>query len=413
MGDGIGDNEKGKKVVVFDTNVWIKNPNVLNSYKGSDICLPSVVLEEMEDKKSEGGRFSFCARRAVKVIDSLIPEDDVSEEISLEGGGKLIFKMPPSKMLFNDRSNKDNWIIATALALKEEGRDVIFVSYDKNARLKARSVGLKIKKPEEAKKDNFGLIGKIKEDLPDAGSVRYFLDGKKLYKIVGEKVSEVKKPDMKNLFSRNNEQSCALDALFDPDISVVALTGIAGTGKTILSLATGIKLVTAETYIKVVVSRAVVPVGKTLGLLPGDLNEKLAPWVRPFSDNFQVLSEQYNKSKGKKDLFSYDALVSAGLLEFQTLEHSRGITLPGVFFIIDEVQNMTPKEVKTLVSRAGEGAKVILIGDIEQGDVEHLDEEYNGLSHLIDRFRNEPNFCHLKLLKSERSKVAAQAARLL
>ena len=265
------------------------------------------------------------------------------------------------------------------------------------------------------------------ETSNDIKSVKYVKTDDKIFRAYGENSMEMirRQRSIMNVSPKNIEQECAIDALLSNQIDVVALTGRAGTGKTLLALAAGLYFCTrtftkgpsdqVRRYEQVVVARPIVPLGNDIGFLPGDISEKLLPWMQPIYDNLDVIvgtSDEHVEEKDT-DYRSADYLIESDIVHIEPLTYIRGRSLPGRFLIIDEAQNLRPLDVKTIITRCGEGTKVVFTGDLEQIDSPFLDAASNGLAYLINRFIQEENFCYLNLKTSARSALAEQAAELL
>jgi len=287
-------------------------------------------------------------------------------------------------------------------------------------RIKSISRGVEAEDYKHDKTSLFQDYGKIIYDTEEAsgnGSLKYALSGKRLYRVSvnGEHAEVPRKREVAGINPKNIEQECALDALLAPEIEVVALTGKAGTGKTLLALAAALHLYEKGLYEQIMVSRPVVPMGNDLGFLPGEVEDKLRPWMQPIFDNLELI---VNTPKEVKDnranrYKNYNYLIETGVVQIEPLTYIRGRSLPRRFLIIDEAQNLRPLDVKTILTRAGENTKVVLAGDLDQVDTPYLDSQSNGLAYLISRFINEESFFYLNLTKGVRSALAEKAARLL
>jgi PhoH-like ATPase len=328
--------------------------------------------------------------------------------------------------------SEDNRTIKTALAVVERQPTddrgmpipITLVSKDTAVRIKAEVCGLHAEDYRNDKTTLFQKYGRVLEETDYTNgiySVRYARAGEDIFRLQGAdcqtKIRNGKA--LEGIAPKNIEQRCAIDALTSPDIEVVALTGAAGTGKTLLALAAGIHQTTKKSplYEQVVVARPVVPMGNDIGYLPGDVNEKLAPWMQPIFDSLEVIVHT-PKGHMKDDTVtspykSFQYLVDSGVLQIEALTYIRGRSLPERYFIVDEAQNLRPIDVKTIITRCGEGTKIIFTGDLNQIDTPYLDAKSNGLAYLISRFINEENFCYLNLNGSVRSRLAEQGARLL
>ncbi|MGO9014995.1 MAG: PhoH family protein [Dissulfurispiraceae bacterium] len=426
-----------KKIFVLDTNVLIHDPTSIYKFDNNDITIPFVVIEELDSLKKGRGEIAASARQALRIVDELREKGSLSSGVTMESGGTMTVCLPEnnSSPKFLDNGTEDNQIIKTALTItKKEPRDedgnplpVILVSKDTAVRIKAESLGIPVEDYKNDKTSLFKQYGKVLTNGDSTNGIfsqRYLLSEDSLYKLTGkDRLKVVKRAkELMGIAPRNLEQECAVDALIDPLIEIVALIGNAGTGKTLFALAAGLHQTSQITrksalYEQVIVSRPIVPMGNDLGYLPGDIEEKLTPWMQPIFDNLEVI---VNTPKGMiKDrtnassIRSYQYLIDADLLQVEPLTYIRGRSLPKRYFIIDEAQNLRPIDVKTIVTRCGEGTKIVFTGDLNQIDTPYLDKASNGLAYLISRFINEENFCFINLKSSVRSKLAEQGAQLL
>ncbi|QPA31919.1 PhoH family protein [Thermaerobacillus caldiproteolyticus] len=442
----------GKKIYVLDTNVLLQDPYSIFSFEDNEVVIPAVVLEEVDSKKRYMDEIGRNARQVSKLIDRLRENGKLHEKIPLENGGVLRIELNHRSFqqlqeIFVEKTN-DNRILAVAKNLsleeqtKENGRSVILVSKDALVRVKADAIGLQA---EDFLSDRVVDIDHIytgflelyisaehlsrfyekgelvlseianhpfypnqfiimKDTLGGSTSALGIVDytGKKVKKLIfhHEHVWGIR--------PRNVQQTMALELLLRDDISLVTLVGKAGTGKTLLALAAGL-MQTEDlcTYKKLLVARPIVPVGKDIGFLPGEKEEKLRPWVQPIFDNLEYLFN--TKKPGELDAI----LAGMGSIEVEALTYIRGRSLPEQFIIIDEAQNLTKHEVKTILTRVGEKSKIILMGDLEQIDHPYLDEYNNGLTYVVEKFKDQKIAGHVRLIKGERSGLAQLAADLL
>jgi len=427
-------NQRIRKIFVLDTNVLIHDPNSIFSFGRHDVVIPFVVLEELDKLKTGHGEIASSARDVLRIIDHLREKGSLTSGTEIGTGGMLFIgtSLSSAPNTFMDGVREDNKIIKTALSVMEkrqsEGTEnissVTLVSKDTTVRIRAEACGLHSEDYESDKTTLFERYGKVLAETDYTNgihSVRYLRTGEDIYRLKGSDSQTMIKngKTLEGIAPKNIEQRCAIDALINPDIEVVALTGSAGTGKTLLALAAGIHQTTKRSplYEQVVVARPIVPMGDSLGYLPGDLDEKLNPWMQPIFDNLEVI---VNTPKGHvKDetstaqYRSFQYLMDTGVLQIEALTYIRGRSLPLRYFIVDEAQNLRPIDVKTIITRCGEGTKIVLTGDMQQLDTPYLDSKSNGLAYLISRFINEENFCYLDLRCSVRSRLAEQGARLL
>ena len=432
-----------RKIYVLDTNVLIHDPECIFKFEDNDIVIPMVVIEELDGLKKGHGEIAYSARHALKLIDSLRETGNIASGVKLETGGTLNIE---SVTALSENLSPDNEIITTALSLvcrteksaddkTESGpeckpyhadaapRSVTLVSKDTSVRIKAEAVGLHADDYRYDKTSIFKKYGRVLEETDytnGINSVRYMKSGGEMYRLIGQDGQcRVKSSKcIEGIRPRNSEQEAAIDALTNPEIEIIALTGPAGTGKTLLALAAGIHQTTKRhpLYEQVIVARPVVPMGNDLGYLPGDIDEKLAPWMQPIFDNLEVITnnpkgQEKDNSNPKYSSFKY--LIDAGILHTEALTYIRGRSLPKRYFIVDEAQNLRPLDIKTIITRCGEGTKMVFAGDLHQIDTPYLDSMSNGLAYLISRFINEENFSYLNLKESVRSRLAEQGGRLL
>ncbi len=426
-----------QKTFVLDTNVLIHDPLCIFKFDNNNIIIPFIVIEELDRLKKGHGEIAISARQALRILDALRDKGSISSGITLESGGRLsVSNHGLDKETYTiDDSVDDNKIILNALALKksytlqgfETNSPVIIVSKDTAVRIKAESLGIPAEDYKHDKSSLFQKYGRIMDSIDNTNgiySIRYVQSEDNIYKLSGPKdYKQIRKTkEVSGIEPKNVEQLCAIDALVDPDIEIIALIGAAGTGKTLLALAAGLHQTAQITkksslYEQVIVSRPVIPMGNDIGYLPGDIEDKLRPWMQPIFDNLEVIINTPKISVKEKaqgiPMKSYQYLIDAGLLQIEPLTYIRGRSLPKRYFIIDEAQNLRPIDIKTIVTRCGEGTKIVFTGDLDQIDTPYLDKMSNGIAYLISRFINEENFCFLSLKKSVRSKLSEQGAMLL
>ncbi len=421
------------KIYVLDTNVLIHDPYSLYAFEENDILIPFAVLEELDKIKTEDSSRGKYARVAVKIIEKILTLSANGKKRG-KGLGKLIISSYDSNNIFKI-DKIDNYIISIAkeyqdkqVALKTN-RKVILVSKDINMRIKATSIGVVAQDYQNDKTDLFEKYGKVfkRKDNYTNGikSVRYQEPEKGKYiKIVNENTrseaiwAENLFEDSFKIHSLNPEQDCALIACMDKKINFVALSGVAGTGKTLLALMAGLLGYINGDYEKIIVIRHTIPVDQKsdLGFTPGDISQKINPWMAGIMNNVDFILSQIKSMEKKNRPFNCkkaEELIKNGIIEIQTVQYARGATWPKSYIIIDESQNTTRHIMKTLVSRSGEGSKVVLTGDLDQMDDMYLDKYSNGFSNFIRAFINENDFCFIKLIKVVRSEIAEKVARLL
>ncbi|MEC1633309.1 PhoH family protein [Bacillus mojavensis] len=440
------------KIYVLDTNVLLQDPNAIFSFEENEVVIPAVVLEEVDSKKRYMDEVGRNARHVSKLIDALRLKGRLHEKVPLDTGGTLRIELNHRSFhqlqeIFIEKTN-DNRILAVAKNLsleeetKENGRPVILVSKDVLVRVKADAIGLlaedflndRVVDNDEmysGYKDLYinqqlfsSFYGKKQISVQDIKQHAFYpnqfalmkdeLGGSSSAVGIADKTGKVLKRlvfDDEHVWGirpRNVQQTMALELLLREDIPLVTLIGKAGTGKTLLALAAGL-LQTEDLgiYKKLVVARPIVPVGKDIGYLPGEKEEKLKPWMQPIFDNLEFLFNA--KKPGELEAI----LAGIGSIQVEALTYIRGRSIPDQFIIIDEAQNLTRHEVKTLLTRVGECSKIVLMGDPEQIDHPYLDSLNNGLAYVVERFKGQPISGSVKLLKGERSGLAQLAADLL
>jgi PhoH-like ATPase len=427
---------------LLDTNVLLHDADSLSAFEEHNLVLTIDVLEELDRFKRGNDEKGRNARRVIRTIDSLRDGQPLSKGVGLPGGGKLFVLVKsfvdylPKGM---DASVPDNRILAAACAMDKAGAEVVFVTKDINARVKADALGIRAEDflnrvvnfdelytgwsehevPDEVV-DAFyrGEPARLEgEFCPNEGILLKAMGNPKqtargIYRHDTQLIEPLQHADSHpwGLSARNLQQQFALELLLREDIRLVSMLGQAGTGKTLLALAAGLQMVAEEKrYRRIMVSRPIMPLGKDIGYLPGTKDEKLTNWMQPVSDNLQYLVDPKLEQSGDKVQYLYDT----GVVEVEAVTYIRGRSLPKLFIIIDEAQNLTPHEIKTVVSRAGEDAKVVLTGDAYQIDNPYLDASSNGLTYVVERFKDQPIHGHITLAKSERSELASLAAELL
>lgn len=411
-----------RKIFVLDTNVFIHDPACIFKFEENDIAVDITVIEELDQLKKQERSVGYAAREAIRQLSRL----DVTRISSgaPPGGGSLTIVINEGAVFHHN--SPDNRILFSAKQLKEKGLNepVIVVSKDANVRLKSELLGIHAQDYKADKSSVFKDYGKVLREGDERNginSVRYLLEGETLYRLQGSNKGPARRVgEVYGLKPANLEQECAIDALLNPVITVTCLTGKAGTGKTLVSIAAALHCLERhpDKYEQLLITRPVIPIGNDLGFLPGDVEEKLRPWFEPIRDNLEFLmapthEEQSDGRRSPRRKVTADSLIRSGLIQIEPLTYLRGRSLPHRFYVIDEAQNLTPREVKTILTRAGENTKVVLTGDIEQIDNHYLDSESNGLSYLISKFINEPDFCYLNFIKTSRSSLAERAAELL
>jgi PhoH-like ATPase len=431
------------KTFVLDTNVILHDPMSMFSFEGSRVVIPLTVIEELDTFKRSNDERGRSARFVSRKLDELRKGGKLSNWVPLEHGGMLKIEIQVSDGLPKAFSahTKDNEILSCAQYLKKSGENVVFISKDINLRIKAEALGLETQDYEKEKVDVEDLYKGWRELSVGGDAIDRFYKDKRLDPpapdLVPNEFVIMKDGGSKSALARfdfklqavvplikadsapwgvkplNTEQRFALELLLNKDISLVTLVGLAGSGKTLIALAAALQQTLEEkAYRRMLIARPVIAVGHDLGFLPGTKEEKLTNWMGAIYDNLSYLLE---KPKGALDTSDMDIqmLIEEGLLEIEAVTYLRGRTLPGLLIIIDDAQNLTPHEIKTIISRAGQGAKIILTGDPHQVDNYYLDSASNGLTNLVERFKNQTIFGHVTFTKSERSALAALASDLL
>lgn len=437
------------KNFVLDTNVLLYDPQAIFKFEENNLIIPITVIEEIDRFKKDMNETGRNARQVSRFLDDLRKKGSLSSGVMLESGGtlrveiyeeKVMKRLPPE--LREERG--DNRILAVAVDVKEKDAQnpIIFVTKDTNLRIKADAIGLVAQDYESDKvaieevysgfcelEAEPALIDRFHgqgwADIPGDYYANQFITlrdqinpshtaiGK--YDAGKRQLTMIKKVAKEGIWSihpRNREQAFALDALLDDNIKLVTLVGKAGTGKTLLAIAAGLhKTAEENVYNRLLVSRPVFPMGKDLGFLPGDIEEKLTPWMQPIFDNVELLLSGHEGEKRHSK--GYKELMSMGIMDIEPLTYIRGRSIPNQYMIVDEAQNLTPHEIKTIVTRAGEGTKIVLTGDPYQIDNPYVDSSSNGLTYVVEKFKGQAISGHVTMMKGERSELAELAANLL
>jgi len=434
------------KFFVLDTNVLLHNSQSITSFGDNTVILPMTVIEELDKFKKNNDELGRNARHVIRTLDTLRVQGSLGTGVRTEGGGivRITMEKEEANGTCIDLNIPDNRIIATAYNLLKQGKRVIFVSKDINARLKADAMGIEVADFEKEKADFDQLYTGFRRLQVEASTISQLHQGKSLrldneeflpnefvllvdvanekHTSIGRAVdSHQLKPlnaayeSAWNLRPRSMEQRAALELLMDPEVALVSLVGQAGTGKTLLALAAGLaNTLKGSRYEKLLVSRPVIPLGRDIGYLPGTKDDKMKLWMQPIFDNLSYLMGLTNG--GKQDAtteLGINRLIREDQIELEALTYIRGRSISRQYVIIDEAQNLTPHEVKTIVSRAGEGTKMVLTGDPEQIDNPYLDASSNGLSYTVERLKGQATCGHITLTRSERSHLASLAAEYL
>ncbi len=440
--------KRTKKIYVLDTSVLLFDHNAIKNFEENDVAIPITCLEELDRFKVGNDIKNFEAREVIRFLDKLSEDYGLEKWIPLgEEKGRLRIVMSNSlngidaEEIYGKGKN-DHKIINAALTLANSHKSarVVLVTKDINLRLKAKAIGLPSEDYETGKVKNVKSISAgfpILEQIPSStineiarrGSIEEagLLGTHKLangyyilrnandsllarYNQTQNIIERVEKAYVYSIKPRNAEQAFAVNALLNDDIKLVALQGVAGTGKTLLALASALEL--KNKYDQIILARPIIPLSnRDIGYLPGTAEDKISPFMQPLWDNLKFIKSQFRPTERKSKIL--DEMEESGKLAITALAFIRGRSLSNVMFIIDEAQNLTPHEVKTIITRAGEGTKIVFTGDIHQIDTPYLDEQSNGLTYIIDRLKGHPLFAHIRLEKGERSELANLANDLL
>lgn len=437
------------KTFVLDTNVLLLDPMAINKF-GADnkVYIPLTVIEELDRFKKDQNENGRNARYFSRLIDGFREKGSLFKGLKLDNGGTLQISITSEYKGSQGSGLKldlnDNLILGSALTLKEAGENVTLITKDINLRLKSDAVNIHA--------EDYETTGVTEDELYSGQRVVQF-DLAKIEEFEKERFLKLEPGDIQNIYPneylvladknnpfkkslgrfhakkggivplikpkegvwgihpKNIEQQFAMDALLNNEINLVSLVGKAGTGKTLLAIAAGLECaITKQNYSRVLVSRPIVPMGRDLGFLPGDISEKLGPWMQPIFDNIDFL---FGNQRARNEMTTWDELINQGLLHVEPLTYIRGRSLPQQYMIVDESQNLTPHEIKTIITRAGEGTKIVLTGDSEQIDNPYLDSLNNGLVYTIDKLKGEEIVAHVKLSVGERSPLSEIASKLL
>lgn len=432
-----------KKNYILDTNVLIHDPYAFFKFKDNNVILPIAVIEELDNFKNYADERGKNVRIASRELDKLRENGRLDKGVKTKDGGIIKIEMEKDFILPDGftKNSMDNRILNIAFHYSRKNKNTILVSKDINLRLKAEALGLKAEDYESDKvnfselytgvttitvkdsliesfyKDKF-IKNPLDKSYPNEFVILKSESNEKktaLGRIPPNDLSIIKSlsPEQSpwGIKPLNKEQRFAMELLLDDNIKLVTLVGIAGTGKTLISLACALhKTIDTNTYRRVVVCRSVVPVGRDIGYLPGTKDEKLQSWMGAIYDNLEFIIDRKHPEEG---IVKFDYLLQQNKIEIASVTHIRGRTLPKQFMIVDDAQNLTPHEIKTILSRAGEGTKVVVTGDPYQIDNPYLDIESNGLTYIVDRFKGQAIYGHVMFTKTERSELAKLVAELL
>jgi len=441
--------KKVKKIFVLDTNVLLHDYQCIYNFEEHDIIIPIVVLEELDKFKKGNDQINFHARELTRELDKLSGGHLFTRGVSLgRGKGKLFIetgKPFPEKVLNSfPEKTPDHRILVIADYVTDKNPDdkVVLVTKDINLRMKAKSLGILAQDYETDKVTNLDdlyheltilekvdstLISRLYDEREGVAledfklsdppfAHEYFIMKSQKSSVLAHfeptlnLVNRVEKTNTYGIDPRNAEQTFSLDALIRKSVSLVALTGKAGTGKTLLALASALHQ--RRNFKQIFLARPIVPLAnRDIGYLPGDVSEKIGPYMQPLFDNLAVIKNKFKPQS--KEYIKIEEMLKEEKLVITPLAYIRGRSLSNIFFIVDEAQNLTPHEIKTIITRAGEGTKMVFTGDIEQIDSPYLDAGSNGLTYLTDKMKGQDLFAHVHLLKGERSYLAELASQLL
>ena len=440
--------KKKKKIFLLDTSVLLHDHQAIINFKGNNVAIPITVLEELDKFKLGNDTKNFSAREVIRFIDKLSTGANLQEWIPLGGdlgGFKIVMEFNPKTLdaekIYSSGKN-DHKIINAALFLKEQDvkNEVVLVTKDINLRIKSKALGVLAEDYETGKVTaediaitssstiegveteiireiftrGWAVENEILKDKKTTNGYYILKNGKSsslaFYNHTNDRVERIEKEFVFGIKPKNAEQAFALHALQNQNIKLVALQGVAGTGKTLLALAAALEQ--DKVFNQIILARPIVPLSnKDIGFLPGDANDKISPYMEPLWDNLKFIKSQFGENEKK-----HKAIVemqASGKIIITPLAFIRGRSLSNIMFIVDEAQNLTPHEVKTIITRAGENTKIVFTGDVHQIDTPYLDENSNGLAYLIDRLKGQALFSHVKLEKGERSELANLANELL
>ena len=435
-----------KKTYILDTNVYLTDANSIFAFGKNDIMIPLKVIEEIDKHKKRQDSVGLNARNTIRILDLLREKGNLKKGVRIGKGKGLLYirhcdvSLLPREL---DPTDADNMIIGTILAEKKNfpTKKIIAVSRDVNMRIKFDSLDVKTQDYTvgQVVQDSSMLYTGFAKHLVDDEIIDRFYDGEKIYLEADEVKLQpnqmvmlvssanekktgiarfmnynrplkkiIERSDVWGVKPRNKEQNFALDLLLDPDVPVVTLVGKAGCGKTLCAIAAGLHQTVEDgqesTYRRLIVTRPIQPLGRDIGYLPGTLEEKMEPWLSPIKDNLEYLL-------GDRKML--DLYFDDGTIEVEAMTYIRGRSISNAYIVIDESQQLTQHEIKTILTRVGENTKIVLTGDIEQIDNVYVDETSNGLTYVVEKFKEHDISAHITLLRGERSKVATLAAKIL
>src|SRR3989440_6416747 len=436
------------KTFVVDTNVLLHNPNAIFLFADNEVIIPFDVIEELDKFKTNNDDLGRNARTVIRHLDRLRAQGSLSEGVDVKetgGRGRVVLEEDQQVCPGLTANTPDNRIICTAHALKQQGKRVVFISKDINARIKSDTMGIVTEDFQAQRVDFERLYTGFQEAVVSGDAIDTLFQDKTLklplenlyaneYVLLKDQADEshtalsryradlnalvpvrARRGPVFGIMARNVQQTMALDLLLDDSVKLVSLIGSAGTGKTLLAIAAGMtKVLNEQVYQKLLVARPIMPLGRYIGYLPGDKDEKLTAWMQPIFDNMSYLLSNRLTNEGHPQHATLSSveqrikqLMDSGQVVLEPLTYIRGRSIPHQFMIVDESQNLTPHEVKTIASRVGEGTKLVLTGDASQIDNPYLDSSSNGLSYLVERLKGKGLVGHVTLAKSERSELAS------
>lgn len=434
-----------KKTYILDTSVLIHDPNSFRSFKGNEVIIPINVLDELDKLKTFPSDAGKNARVCIRYLDELCKKGTIHKGIKIDNNVTLKIDATQTADDFGPASYVDNKILACAYAVQQKNNkkkvptETVLVSRDINLRVRGRASGIVAENYEKdgvAVNDMYqGFRTIVCDELGETLAAKDFLDcsitdevkdmhpnecvhfvsekgdGLAIGRRVGNRIVQIKNNKPWGLDMRNKEQAFAADMLCDPKLPLVSLIGRAGTGKTLIALASALHMVLEKkAYSKLIIYRPIQPVGNDIGYLPGTMEEKLGPWMQAIADSFEFL---FSAKAGHKWQMTMDRYLTDGTIQMDAITYIRGRSIPNAFILIDETQNLKKDDVKTILTRAGTGTKIVLTGDVEQIDNTGLDATNNGLSYIVEKFKSEELAGHVSFAKGERSPLATKAAEIL
>lgn len=434
-----------KKTFVLDTTVLLHDPQAIYKFKNHDVLIPIVVVEEIDKFKRDQSEVGRNARTISRLLDREREKGSLNNGVELDGGAHLHIVLESTELRVNNQApslakNNDNWILGVAYHYStSKNQECILVTKDVNLRIKADALGIKAEDYSNDKvqvEELYTGYRRLEVDdqlrtqllaqgsLPapeDAIANQFFLLEKEeeedlltRYNPVSQRLEHIPStPEVWGIRPRNHEQRMAIELLLDPNIQLVTLVGKAGTGKTLMALAAGLQMVVdEEKFSRLMVGRPIHPLGKDLGYLPGDIDEKIRPWMQPIFDNLEYILHCTSEEQ-VRDNTTYEYFIQRGWMTVEPLTYMRGRSIPHQYMLVDEAQNLTPHEIKSIITRAGHGTKIVLTGDPEQIDNPFLDAATNGITYVVSRLKNQSLHGHVTLVQGERSILAELATNLL